>query len=1101
MSETVFLAALQKAKAGELSLQELVTVAGDLAAKGQARQARRLYKSWIEASADNPLIYVALFNCAALDTQEGDVDGARDALKRAVAINPDFLAAYINLGSALERTGDIETALETWRAAANRPVRATGNSVAYVTTALKQIARVLSERHQSEAAEAAVRLSLEIDPGQYDMIEQYIALRLAQCRWPVVEPIERLDAKTQARAIHPLSLAVYTDDPLMQLGSAERYSRLADAGRTIDFASDRRAVPIDLSGRRLRIGYVSSDLRDHAIGYLMAELFELHDRSQVEIFAYYCGIKSDSALNKRIKAAVEHWVDIREMKDDEAAARIAADGIDILVDVNGHTRDARTGVFARHPAPIQVNWLGFPGTMGTPYHHYVIADEWIVPEGSELYYTEKVVRLPCYQPNDRKRSVAATPTRAEAGLPDNAVVFCCFNGTHKIARFTFLRWMEILKRVPNSVLWLLECSEETQTRLRRLASENGVDGSRLVFAPRRANAEHLARYRLADLFLDTVPYGAHTTASDALWMGVPVLTLSGRSFASRVCGSLVRCAGMPEFVCANPEQYVECAVALGNDKGAISAAKARLEANRATSTLFDTNLLTAKLEALYQGMAAEYRAGRLPQPNLTNLENYLEAGLAHAHETEEVLATANYHETYKTRLAAMHRARAMPVDGRLWNAADIASLEHPAQPAQPTAPAAAASPVPQKEPTTEERVALALSDRPDVHPLIRLRDIHDAQSAILCERLDMPRLKLALALGDAGRNLPVPVTPGSDGAAWEKHYRTLLDGVDLPMVMSPTPEVAHHTDVAFLSASGVTLDWEAVQAQAARAGAKAVFFVAADESYVEQYGRWYALSVLKNCDVPFVIVMHVIGGAGRLAQIAQSVGIEDDRLIFASDRFDASQVTTRAFDAPPKGEARRPIAHFQSVRFERVGAVLRNLERPVFVSDIDLLLQRGVADLLEAHAGEDFVLNENAHSKAAGSRITANLLLLNPTENAQHFLRFLSAYLARKLKGPEVTRWIDQLGLLMARHHVVIRSPNPRIGYFDTKSDINNVMYPTWRDNPFRFFSLYHGFDTSSLENNPRVAAKVHGNAPRKSLSPALAPRAAAELAAAQAAR
>ena len=1094
MSDKIFLAALQKATAGALSLQELVTAAGELGARGQTNLARKLYKSWIEASPDNPLRYVALFNCAALDTQEGDGEAALEALKSAIALNPDFLPAYVNLGSAYERAGALEAALETWRSAANRPIRLSGNAVSYVTTALKQIARVLSERHQSEAAEAAVRVSLEIDPGQHDMIEQYVALRLAQCRWPVIEPIERLDARSQTRAIHPLSLAVYTDDPLMQLGSCERYARLQDAGRRITFESDRRNAPIE-EGRRLRIGYVSSDLRDHAIGYLMAELFELHDRSKVEIFAYYCGPKSDSPLNTRIKAAVEHWTDIREMKDDEAAAKIAADGIDILVDVNGHTRDSRTGVFARRPAPVQVNWLGFPGTMGTAYHHYIIADDWIVPEGSELYYTEKVLRLPCYQPNDRKRSVAKTPTRAESGLPDDAVVFCCFNGTHKIARFTFMRWMEILKRVPKSLLWLLECSEETQKRLRAMASENGVDGARIVFAPRRANAEHLARYRLADLFLDTVPYGAHTTASDALWMGVPVVTLSGRSFASRVCGSLVRSAGMPELVCVTPQEYVERAIALGNDRAAVAAAKAKLEANRSTCTLFDTNLLAGKLEALYRGMAEEYRAGRLPQPNLANLETYLDAGLAHAHEVEEVLATANYAESYKSRLAALHRARPMPEDGRLWTAADIAAIERPAPSLAAPAPQAAPE---QKEPGIEARAALALSDRPDIHPLIRLRDIHDASSAILCERLDIERLKLALTLQDAGRNLPVLVPPGSDMAAWEKHYRTLIDGVDLNMVVSPTPSAKHLGDTSFMTSAGVTLDWEGMQALSKRHGAKAVFFVAADEAYVELYARWYALSILRYCDVPFLIVVHVIGGAGRLAEIAKGVGIEDDRLIYASDRFDAARVATRCFDAPPKGEAKKPLAHLQSVRFERAGQLLRNLELPLFVSDIDLLLQRGVADLLAQHRDADLVLNENAVSHAAGSRITANLLLLNPTKTADHFIRFLAAYLETRLKGAEVTRWIDQLGLILARHHIVIRDGAPKIGYFDTRSDINNVMYPSYRDHPFRFLSLFHGFDTSSLENNPRVLGKP---APQTSVPPAIAARAAAELAAQQAAR
>jgi hypothetical protein len=237
------------------------------------------------------------------------------------------------------------------------------------------------------------------------------------------------------------------------------------------------------------------------------------------------------------------------------------------------------------------------------------------------------------------------------------------------------------------------------------------------------------------------------------------------------------------------------------------------------------------------------------------------------------------------------------------------------------------------------------------------------------------------------------------------------------------------------------------------------------------------LSVLKYCDVPFLVVCHVIGGARRLSAIARSVGLDDEHIIFSGDHFDAAAVTALCFDAPPKGRSERPIAHFQSIRFLRAGNLLETLKLPMFVSDIDLLLQRGVADLLAQHSDMDLVLNENLVSKAAGSRLTANLLLLNPTVSSAVFLRFLRTYLERALAGPEVTRWIDQLGLILAWHHLTIRRPDARIGYFDTNSDINNVIYPSYREHPFRFLSLYHGFDTSSLENNPHV---LGGNVPSK---------------------
>jgi predicted O-linked N-acetylglucosamine transferase (SPINDLY family) len=404
------------------------------------------------------------------------------------------------------------------------------------------------------------------------------------------------------------------------------------------------------------------------------------------VFAYYCGRPSTDPLNMRSKAAIEHWRDIRELSDEAAAALIAADELDILVDVNGHTRDARTGVFARRPAPIQVNWLGYPGTMGSAFHHYLVADDWIVPPGSEIYYSEKVVRLPCYQPNDRKRAVAERPTRAAAGLPDDAFVFCCFNGAQKITRFTFDRWLEILKQVPGSVLWLLESTPDTAERLRAAAQAARVEGARLVFAPKMANPFHLARYPLADLFLDTAPYGAHTTCSDALWMGVPVLTLSGRSFASRVCGSLVRSAGLHELVVEDPQAFIDKAVALAGDLAEIERLKLRLEAGRATCDLFNMEKLTARLEDLYRGMCADYAAGQLPQPDLTNLEAYFAVGVAQDHEAEDFLAMDDYAGFYKAELAKRHRMRSLPADARVWTQADIDGLERPAASQASTAP-------------------------------------------------------------------------------------------------------------------------------------------------------------------------------------------------------------------------------------------------------------------------------------------------------------------------------------------------------------------------------------------------------------------------------
>jgi predicted O-linked N-acetylglucosamine transferase (SPINDLY family) len=673
MLDGLFLDALRKTTGTGLGLDELLAAAAALSQGGQPRLAQELYRVWIRVNPETPLRHVALFNCAVLEADNGDLAGAHELLREATAKAPDFLPPYINLGNVLERSGDAAGAVEAWKALLGQVSGVSSMALEMKVTALKQIGRVFGDHHQHPQAEVALKECLELLPEQRDVIEQYLALRMSQCEWPVMAGTERVTRKALMAAISPLSACTYADDPVLQLATAVRYVEQAVADPATN-PFDRRDADIDLSGRRLRVGYVSSDLRDHAIGYLMAELFELHDREKLEVFAYYCGRPDEGALNARIKAAVEHWVDIREMSDEAAAERIAADGVDILVDVNGHTRDARSALFARRPAPIIVNWLGYPGTMGTPFHHYVIADDWIVPPDMERYYTEKVVRLPCYQSNDRKRVVAdERPTRAEVGLPEDAFVFCSFNGVQKLTRHTCERWLEILREVPGSVLWLLAPGpEDTIKRLGDYAEARGVDRSRLVIAPKIANPYHLARYPLADLFLDSFPYGAHTTASDALWMGVPLLTMSGRTFASRVCGSLVRAAGLPELVCDSPESFVRRAIELAREPATVAALKAKLEMNRATCDLFNMEKLTSCLEALYAGMVADHLQGELPTPDLRNMDVYLRCAAEFDHDAEEMGAGVDVEALYREKLGRRHRARPIPLDDRLWTAAERA---------------------------------------------------------------------------------------------------------------------------------------------------------------------------------------------------------------------------------------------------------------------------------------------------------------------------------------------------------------------------------------------------------------------------------------------
>lgn len=503
--------AVNRAVAHQLSVVDLINAATTLATAGQNRAVIDLYRIWIAYNGDNALLYAVYFNYGVALMDARDFVGAINALRECVRIKPDFYAAYINLGRSLEDSGQGGAAVSQWLALCNNLGTINGDAVTHKITALQQIGRVLEAGNSDEAAEDALKQSLDINVHQLEALQHWISLRQRQCKWPAIAPWERVTRKDLQGGISSLSLACFADEPMFQLAKAHNYAR-----RAIGIPKPAMRASANVSDRkRLRIGYVSSDLRDHAVGFAMTDVMELHDRSKFETFAYYCGIPKTDGTQDRIKAAVDHWTDINGMTDDDAAAKIAADGVDILVDLNGYTKDARTKVFARRPAPIAVNWFGFPGTMGTPYHHYIVADPIIIPEGSEIFYSEKVLRLPCYQPNDRKRVVAERrPTRAEVGLPESAFVFCSFNGMQKITPRVFQRWMAVLARVPNGVLWLLTGTVESNDRLRKAAAQAGIAPDRIVFADKKFNPDHLARYPLADLFLDSMPYGAHTTAAE-----------------------------------------------------------------------------------------------------------------------------------------------------------------------------------------------------------------------------------------------------------------------------------------------------------------------------------------------------------------------------------------------------------------------------------------------------------------------------------------------------------------------------------------------------------------------------------------------------------
>lgn len=662
MTTDLLSSAMMQSMARDFSVSDLIRTADTLKQSGQLGSVESLYAIWIQHNQSHPLLFAVLFNYSVVLSDAGKLQEAQECLVKAIALNPDFMPAHINLGRVYERLGNTGLAIVQWSAALAKMAAIDGSSITHKTTALNQSARALENANQDDAAENLLRQSLEIDPHQREVAQHLLALRQRQCEWPVIVPSERVSKTLLMKGLSPLSAAAYTDDPMLQLALSWDYNK-HDVGTPAQVMDSWPMA--NRSTGPLRIGYLSSDLREHAVGYLMHEVFGLHDRNKVEVFAYYCGPASHDPMHQHFKASVDHWLSISEMDDATAARRIADDGIQILVDLNGYTREARLKLVSLRPAPVIVNWLGYPGTMASPYHHYLIADDWIIPQTNELYYSEKVLRLPCYQPSARKRNVAAwKPSRSEVGLPEKGMVYCCFNGIHKLSRFTFERWLMILAQVPDSVLWLLSSTEATNQRLRDYAAQRGIARERLVFADKLANPFHLARYELADLFLDTTPYGAHTTASDALWSGVPVLTLSGRSFASRVCGSLVHAAGIPELVCTSVRQYVARAVEYGSDPARLQPFRDRLRAGRETCTLFDMPQLVAHLEGLYQQMWAECERGELPRPDLANLDVYLEVGCQEKHEDVEVQMIEDYQGWWLKNLANRHKFRPVEPDRR-----------------------------------------------------------------------------------------------------------------------------------------------------------------------------------------------------------------------------------------------------------------------------------------------------------------------------------------------------------------------------------------------------------------------------------------------------
>ena len=573
---------------------------------GQTDEAERTLRRLVEL---DPADGDGLFQLGELLLEAGRFSEAGRVLERAFALLPRNALIGCYLGIARVRGGEPQRALEAFRQALE-----VEPNYAEVLLNLGNAYSML-DRHEE---------ALDCYSRAYRAASRNSAFRGALlnemqhcCAWTGIGEMIRLQresiAQSSGEPIHPFHMMSIPTTRAEQLQCARNFAAhvMREAGAPLAPPAGPRR---DAADGRIRIGYFSSDFHEHATAYLVAEMIELHDRRRFEVAAYSCGPQTGDPMQSRLRRGFDRFVDLRECANAAAAAAIRADGVDILVDLKGYTLDARTEIVALRPAPIQVSFLGYPVTMGAPFIDYFVVDRFVVPPGHERDYSEKLVFLPgCYQVNDRRRIAAPPAARQALGLPPEAFVFCVFQQSYKILPEMFAAWMRVLAAVPGSVLWLLESNAVAARNLRRAAEAAGVDAARLIFAPKLAQQAHLARLGAADLYLDTLPCNAHTTASDALWAGLPVLTCAGDTFAARVAGSLLHAIGLPELVTASLPEYEALARRLATAPDELRALRDRLRDNLGKTPLYDTPRFVRHLESAYERIWGLYQEGRPPQ--------------------------------------------------------------------------------------------------------------------------------------------------------------------------------------------------------------------------------------------------------------------------------------------------------------------------------------------------------------------------------------------------------------------------------------------------------------------------------------------------------
>lgn len=573
------------------SIVELITLAETLTKHGDLSGAISLYRQWLKQP-NQPNQNLAFFSLGVLLAYEDSLAEAECMFRHVVHLSPDFFLAQFNLGLLLEKQGRIEEAIDQWRSALARPAIEEPRNTEQAVLMATNMGRLLESLRRFNEAEEALSRSLRMDINQSAVIYHWTHLRQKQCKWPTFDGLGMHLQGILRQSASALAMLSETDDPAEQLAAARRFTEQNLQVKPRRVSTDHR-----YHHDRIRIGYLSSNFCMHAVSFLTVELFETHDRNRFEIHAF-CWSQNDQSLHmQRVIQSFDHYHPVGHLSDEQVADLIQANEIDIVFDLQGLTSGARPPIVAMGAAPIQIAWLGFPGPSGLPYVDYVIADRFIFPEALKPYFTEQPLYLnTLFQVSDSKRFPSSGKTRADFGVPDDKFLFCAFNNNFKITPEVYETWMRILRRTPDTLLWLLSDNEWAEENLRVAARAHGVSPERLIFAPRVAPPDYLARFAVADVFLDTFPYNAGTTATDALWSGLPIVTYSGRTYVSRMAGSLLTSAGLHDFIAESLAGYEEIAVQCAHRPERLHQARLSLQRQRLSGELFSTQRFARELE-------------------------------------------------------------------------------------------------------------------------------------------------------------------------------------------------------------------------------------------------------------------------------------------------------------------------------------------------------------------------------------------------------------------------------------------------------------------------------------------------------------------------